>query len=589
MIQAIKELGDTILKREGKTPLSTLVQNPKAEKVVAIVFGKKEDGFYFSEVKLEEFDSGKVDRYLYRKGSANGSNFTPTSKVTELEKTFNLKIKGWFEGMDLSRFEINSEEKVFLSDLKTSFIAAREEILKGIINYQNEKNSMLTVKIEDRYIGDYEVFQNYLLQAITKKDTKLAGNNGLCSLCNQTRDSVFDLDTFKFYTRDKPGFISGGFREEDAWKNYPVCNECKLSLEEGKKFLLENLRFSFYGLPYYIIPKFMVGGDEVKERIFRIFEMINKEEQNLKDKKEIVGRENRILKILSQEKDYLTFNFFFLSREQSGSVERILLLIEDVLPSRLRTIMEKKDEVDRVFGEKFKFHFGRIRRFFQKSDEGKRYNDLDKYFLEIVDKAFKDGKLDFHFMLQVVMNRIRKDFLNSETKDSFFFDVRDAMLDMLFFEKLGLIKFEEVIMSTEKFSSFFAKYGKSFSIPEARGIFLLGTMTELLLKEQEDKRQSKPFMKQLKSLKMNQKDIIGLLPKVQNKLDEYEYFKKRFKQKQILEAASYYLLEAGDKWKLSGDETNFFFACGMNLANEIKGIVYEEEPIEEEQNEQHNK
>src|SRR3970040_1237306 len=115
MIQAIKELGDTILKREGKTPLSTLVQNPKAEKVVAIVFGKKEDGFYFSEVKLEEFDSGKVDRYLYR--------------------------KGWFEGMDLSRFEINSEEKVFLSDLKTSFIAAREEILKGIINYQNEKNS----------------------------------------------------------------------------------------------------------------------------------------------------------------------------------------------------------------------------------------------------------------------------------------------------------------------------------------------------------------------------------------------------------------------------------------------------------------
>jgi len=88
---------------------------------------------------------------------------------------------------------------------------------------------------------------------------------------------------------------------------------------------------------------------------------------------------------------------------------------------------------------------------------------------------------------------------------------------------------------------------------------------------------------------MNQKDIIGLLPKVQNKLDEYEYFKKRFKQKQILEAASYYLLEAGDKWKLSGDETNFFFACGMNLANEIKGIVYEEEPIEEEQNEQHNK
>ncbi|MBI2487204.1 MAG: hypothetical protein HYW01_09650 [Deltaproteobacteria bacterium] len=57
MIQAIKELGDTILKREGKTPLSTLVQNPKAEKVVAIVFGKKE-GIRFRESRQIPLQKG---------------------------------------------------------------------------------------------------------------------------------------------------------------------------------------------------------------------------------------------------------------------------------------------------------------------------------------------------------------------------------------------------------------------------------------------------------------------------------------------------------------------------------------------------
>src|SRR5579884_63974 len=588
MIQAIKEIGDTLLKRESKTPLSTLIQNPKAEKVITIVFEKTEGGFSFLEVNLEEFDEVKVNRYLYRKGSANGANITPTSKVTELKKTINLKIKGWFDGVDLSNFEINDEGKLFLSNLKTAFISAKEDILSGIANYENEKNSMLTLKIkekeDEKYIGDYKVFQEYLLQAVNKKDARVTGKNKLCSLCGITKDSVIGkLDTFKFYTLDKPGFISSGFREEDAWKNYPVCNDCKLSLEEGKKFLIDKRKFNFYGLPYSIIPKFIIGGSEVEERVLGLIENITREEQTLseRDKREIERREERILRILSQEEDYLTLNFFFLSREQAGNVERILLLIEDVLPSRLRTIFEKKGEVDKVFGEKFQFNFGRVRRFFQKSDEGKRNNDLDKYFLEIIDRTFKGGNLDFHFVLQVIMNRIRKDFLSSEKEDNFFFDVRDAMLDMLFFEKLGLIKFEEVDMATEAFSSFFEKYGKSFSRPEARGIFLLGSLTELLLRKQYRDREAKPFLKQLQGLKLNEKEIKGLLPKVQNKLEEYKSFDKG--KREVAEAASYYLLEAGNNWKLSNDEINFYLTCGMNLANEISNIVYKGGEEDEQQ------
>ncbi|MER3447658.1 MAG: hypothetical protein C4291_12845 [Candidatus Dadabacteria bacterium] len=311
-----------------------------------------------------------------------------------------------------------------------------------------------------------------------------------------------------------------------------------------------------------------------------LIENITREEQTLgeRDKREIERREDRILRILGQEKDYLTFNFLFLRSEQAS--ERILLLIEDVLPSRIRTIFKKKDEVDKVFGEKFQFNFGRVRRFFQKSDEDKRNNDLDKYFLEIIDKTFKGGKLDLHFILQVIMNKIRKDFLDSETtEDKFFFDVRDAILDILFFERLGLINFEEVAMATETFSSFFEKYGKSFSRPEARGIFLLGSLTELLLRKQYTEREAKPFLKQLQGLKLSEKEIKGLLPKVQHKLEEYKSFDKG--KREIAEAASYYLLEAGNNWKLSNDEINFYLACGMNLTNEISNIVYKDKGGEE--------
>ncbi|MGQ0792788.1 MAG: TIGR02556 family CRISPR-associated protein [Deltaproteobacteria bacterium] len=584
MIQAVKELGDTILKRGNKTLLSTLIEKPNAENVIAIVFEKHEEGFKFLEVKLEEFDLGKVNKYLYRTGSKNGVNFTPAAMLKEFDKTFPRKIQGWFEKMDLSPFQIGEDGKAFLTNLKTAFISDIENIANAVKSYETQKKAMLTVKVKDgddeKYIGDFEAFQSYLVQAAAKRDARLTSKDKLCSLCSKTKDAVFVVDIFKFYTNDKPGFISGGFRKEEAWKNYPVCGECKQSLEEGKKFVLANLGFSFYGLRYYIVPKFMFGGDELRERIFRIFEMINKHEQSLTDKKEIVVRENRIWRTLSQENDYLTFNFFFLSREQSGGVERILLLVEDVLPSRLRTIMEKKDEVDKIFGEKFEFNFRRIRQFFQKSDEGKKSNDLDKYFLEIVDKTFKGGNLDFHFILQVMMNKIRRDFLDIETGGKFFFDVRDAVLDMLFFEKLGLIKFEEVAMSTESFSPFFEKYGKSFTTPAARGIFLLGALTELLFWTQYEDKKSKPFIKQLQGLKLSEKEIKGLLPKVQNKLEEYKSFDKG--KRAIAEAVSFYLLEAGNGWKLSNDEINFYFACGMNLAKEITNIVYEKKETMEE-------
>jgi len=576
MIQAIKELGDTILKRENKTPLSTLIDNPNTEKVIAIVFEKRGEIFNFLEVKLEEFDEVKKERYLYKRAGGSGTNITPTWNFTKIQQTIR-RINIWLNGIGSASLNLREEEQSFLLSLKAAFEENKEEIYKKLKEYQEEKSKIITVKVQDedveKYIGDYEIFKNLLLQRVSEKDSKDSSKNALCSLCGETKDYVFAPDTFKFYTDDKPGFISGGFKLEEAWKNYPVCGNCKLSLEEGKKFLkYPRGGFSFHGLRYYLIPKFMMGSDEVKERVLRLIEDITREEQKLRerDKREIERREDRMVSILGKEGDYLTFNFLFLRKENDA--ERILLLIEDILPSRIRTIFEKKDEVDKIFGEKFDFHFGRVRRFFKKSDEGKRHNDLDKYFLEIVDKTFKGGRLNYRFMLQVMMNRIRRDFVNSETKDIFFFDLRDAMLDTIFFEKLGLIKFEEVKMATETFSSFFEKYGRSFSKPEARGIFLLGSLTELLLRKQYGDREAKPFLKQLQGLKLSEKEIKGLLPKVQNKLEEYKSFDKG--KREIAEAVSYYLLEAGNNWKLSNDEINFFFACGMNLVNEIANKVY---------------
>lgn len=136
-------------------------------------------------------------------------------------------------------------------------------------------------------------------------------------------------------------------------------------------------------------------------------------------------------------------------------------------------------------------------------------------------------------------------------------------------------------MEPRLFDDLFKKYEPTFEAPVKRGLFLLGALTELLLRRQFKDRGSKPFMKELKGLKMDQRDFIGLLPKIQNKLEEYNAFDKG--KRLLAEEVSHYLLLAGDNWKMGIDEMNFYFSCGMNLVSEVASIIYpDKESIKEE-------
>lgn len=398
----------------------------------------------------------------------------------------------------------------------------------------------------------------------------------MCSICGDKKATVFgNLDTYAFYTLDKPGYITGGFDEEKAWRNFPVCPECKLALEEGKKFLESYLTFKFCGIRYNLIPKFILGTQGISEEVINIFtdtsRIVSLRQKNME---RITNDEEDILDALKDLNDVITLNFLFI--QKMNAAERILLNIEDVFPSRIRIIFDTKHEIDNIYENNFTF--GTIRNFFAKSDPNKRDYDLDGYFLDIVDRIFKDRPVSFYFVLQFIMKKIRDEFIN----DRYFYpSVRDGMMTVSFLEKLELIKMEEDIMEQRVFDEMFKKYGPAFETSLKRGLFLLGSLSELLLRKQYNERSSKPFMKNLKSLKMAERDFKSLLPEVQNKLEEYDSFDKG---KRILAAeAANYLLTAGDNWKMPVDEMNFYFACGMNLVNDVARIIYPDKKMAEQE------
>lgn len=570
MLSAIREIGKWQINKLGKNKLDTLIQDPfkSGGKIISIKIDiDKSD---FDNIDLEEYDSSKKMKYLFRKGPPNGPNLTPTAKITNIKKTFENKIQKWFEKQKVNCLE---NIKKILSDNKDKIIQAIESCINDL---DKKEGKLLTIKIKEdgewKYIGDFQVFRKSLIEIETQKTVGISVNDKYCSICGEQKRLVSgDCGVFKFYTIDKPGFITGGFGEDIAWRNFPVCPECKLELEEGRKFIENNLTYGFYGLRYFLVPKLILGNINVKAEIIDILLDSNKI-VSLKDrvKKKITSDDNEILEILAEEKDILTLNFLFLKKEQSA--ERILLLIEDVFPSRIRRIFEAKDHVDMTFNNDSDrgFTFGMIRTFFSKSSEGKRENDLNKYFLEIIDSTFKDRKLDFSFLVKFYMSVIRKEFIN----DGYFnFRVKDALMNTIFFENLGLITFEEVKdMEESIFDEVFKKYGGTFASPVKRGLFLAGALTQMLLNKQARERGAKPFMKKLKGLKMDERDIKALLPAVQNKFEEYNSFDKG--KKLVAEEAYNYLFSSGENWRLSVDEINFYFAGGMNLSGKIKDIIY---------------
>ncbi|HBI02873.1 MAG TPA: TIGR02556 family CRISPR-associated protein [Paenibacillaceae bacterium] len=575
MITAVRDIGRYSQDQNGNSnPLSTLLtpitlRNYKYALVVE--FNTIGDGFQYQEVHLEELSEGTLDKFLYRKGGPNGPNDSPSALITEVEKTLPVKFFGWFKALVKKEKHLPDNIKDFVRKMNVALTNSSEHILQDLMNHDKaifKEGVLLSLSIDGNYPAEIEEIKTLFFQTVTEKENKISSKQQVCSVCGERKEMVSaGSPAFRFYTIDKPGFISGHFNEELSWRNFPVCSDCNLELQEGKKVIEKQLYYNFYGLSYLLIPKFFLPeSDAAKEVLFKLMEKLDSK-VSLKGKDVVnnyLTNEEDDLAWLSEENDLVMLNFLFMKKVQSA--ERILLLIEDVLPSRLSTIFKAKVQVEKAFHtEGSGFDFGRIRTFFAKSDEGKRDNDLDKYFLEIVNKVFKDVRISIDFLMRYFMFAIRRAFLRDE---HFRGKAYDALMDLLFFDELNLLNpIKEGENMESKFDEVFQRYSRRMDTPEKKGIFLLGALTQAFLDLQYATRKSTPFREQLAGLRLNERGIIGLTSKLMQKFTEYKALDKE--KQLVFSEVNSLILGSDSKWTLSIDELNFYFVAGMTLRNEI--------------------
>ena len=550
MLEALKAIGSIQLAQENKEAIDILLQNPDSNGKYKIVWFIEFDKLgKFIRVSQEDLKKESFSLYLYRQGSgSNAPDFSPTSRVTELPKTFN-RLQTWFKN---HRSYNNLFTTIYqeLQDYKEVII---EKLQSFDTQLPKNINKVLSIKVDGRYLYECEIFKKVFIEDFFKKIEEVAHLNGICSICGEQKDKIFTTSAlYRFYTLDKECYITSGFNKKEAWKNFPICRECFLAIDYGKKFVEEHLHFHFYNHDYYLIPQMLLESDAVLESILDILRFSQKELRLQKSSEEqIVDDEEILQEIVKDANDFISLYLLFLKR--SNKAERIELLLEDILPSRIHTIIETKKAIQIQYGS---FHLGELFTFC----------DTQRRFFEITDKIFRGGRLSLKFLIALMIQKMRG--VVHENKKLCLLALQ-SIKSLKYLELLAIIKTKGYRMN-DQFDSLFEQIGAGLDSEVKRGIFLLGVLTQKLLVLQQKQRGSMPFMQHLKSLKMNQKDLLGLLPKVINKFHEYGHFNKC--EQTLAAAISDYLLKQPSA-KLSVDELNFYFAAGMALSYRVTQAI----------------
>ncbi|WP_324363510.1 TIGR02556 family CRISPR-associated protein [Acetivibrio sp.] len=599
MLAGVLQLGQYVLNKKTTDVEEYLqvIENPNDKgnynHVLKIAFELEKGNVTYRGVEYEEFSLDKINKYAYKKGSARGGDITPTSKYTDPTKTLN-KITISFNDI-LNSASQNDEEKKIFNDIY-EYISSNQEIIENDITekvkstpLKKGESFIITVTLFDnnneKYMGDFQLIKNHLARILDEqyysKYGKTSKGKGICYYCKNESEVFGFVNTYNSYTVDKIGFVTGGFKQENAWRNYPVCACCAQKLEQGKKYIRENLTSRFSGFNYFVIPKAVIRDAEDEAEFIETLEEFEKNTNfstSESTKQNLLGSEKDFLEIMKDSKNYLNYNMLVFKEEQSGSVFRILLYIEDIVPSKIKNILRIKDRVDEIELFKnlpgkdnttydLKFGFDKIRTFFPNS---KTEGNFDKSFLEILNNVFTYKKISYKFILGRMISKIRTDFVREEYVKSL---VLQALMCIMFIDKLSLFsdKGKEVqkimIEKTEKnkkYLDFFENesYKDVFCSDYKRAVFLTGVLTEKLLNIQYKERGSKPFYSRLNGLKLDKNIVKRIYTEAINKLNEYN--KNYYKELEYL--IGMYMLGEESQKNISNDEISFYFVLGMSLA-----------------------
>lgn len=602
-----------ISKMGGLEPYQFFVQDAFPEKdnypVVLGVFVVDEDNrLSYKGIDIENASSKSFQKYGYRKGSSRGGDITLTTKMSEAfaTKLRTLKINQLPSiQMVAEQSGYDDEKEIWQSfgeflangEAESQFLSALLEFYGGL-DKDEQKGSLFSLRFDfddgsEKYVSDFKTFQTILLANGTqdkseKYSVKSEGYDNLCSVCLEEKPLLYGFASpFKYFTVDKPGFVTGFFKQENTWKNYPICSDCSLPFELGRDYISQNLQGYFYGRSFYMIPKLAVGGDarlyeSLLARLANAFA-----ETSIAKAQKLERSEDRIMEMVADKRDYYYVNLMFFEEDSKTKAIKIRLLLEEVLPSRFRKLFLKlpaevnghplyeKAITEKKVRKDLTFNFGIIKGFFEDD------------FLEVVQKVFAGQSMSRELLFSKFMQNIRENYNKQQSGDYAEltgWTVLKAHMALRYLQKLNIISHQSyTYMDTfdqtakvkakskfkyEEFRAFVNQNTDFFDNDIKVGVFGLGMLVKYTMNIQYSNIGSTPFEKKLKGYNLSVADLSRLYTETLDKLRQYDssgaYAELR---EQVLPK---FVLNKHNPDHVSKNELSLYFVAGLELAAQFK-------------------
>jgi CRISPR-associated protein Csh1 len=340
-----------------------------------------------------------------------------------------------------------------------------------------------------------------------------------------------------------------------------------------------------------MIPKLLVGNDEkLLGKLMRRMEDLYDEASVAKAQK-IERSEDKIMELMAGNEDYFLVNLMFFEEDSKTKAIKIRLLLEEILPSRFRTLFVetlvqvndhtlykqaitiKKEKKD------LSFSFGVLKGFF------------DDDFLELVQKVFDGKALSREYVFSKFMEAIRTNYNKAQTSDDFVeptaWTVLKAHLALRYFQQLQLVQYQnytymdtfESTSKDQKFHGLFKEFVSNnpdfFDNDLKVGVFGLGKHVKYTMNIQYKKLGSTPFEKKLKGYDLSLNDLSKIYTEALFKLRQYDasgYYQDL--REQILPK---FLLNKHNPDRISKNELSLYFVAGLEWAGQFKDKSEQEE------------
>ncbi|WP_299464135.1 type I-B CRISPR-associated protein Cas8b/Csh1 [uncultured Microscilla sp.] len=632
--RAIIEIGKlelAAMQKANKAPYQFFVQNmfpKKADYSMALMVFELHpvapSGFRctFKAADLTKVSEQNFEKFAYRKGSARGGDITFTTKFGDLDKKLKTLVNNQFKAL-MSRLTTSPHTKEFqmfnavhqflLKEENADKVKAALTKLYETLDKKEQQATGLSMVLEldgeKYYLSDFKAVQEVLYENGTqekskKYDVTSEGTQELCAGCLQSKPVVHGFGSpYKYATVDKPGMVSGFFKQKNNWKNYPICTDCSLVFELGRNYIAQHLSKSFYGKFYYVIPKIILQKD--RSQLPKIIEKLEGLYKDLmKQGRQHEKREDAIWEMVAQDDDFFSLNLLFYEENSTTKAIKIKLLLEEIVPSQFRKLFvdTPKQINDHVLYKKaytstdkktkqkkkkdLKFSFGLLKTFFEHD------------FYRLMQQVFEQQPMAEESLYASFMQAIRANYNKMKTSDGYaentHLTVLKAHLALRYLAAIKVIDLpnkpiqtmehttpsEDVQTATsdeqqkkgfdpQRIEQFMQDNPQFLSNDAKRGVFLLGVLVRHVLDVQYSQLNGNtPFENKLKGYQLSPTHLQNLYTEAIGKLRQY----KATPPTLLKVLNQYFVLHIDQILKMSNNEASFYFVAGTQMIRELKYV-----------------